>query len=168
MAAESLSRLRAAWSARSARERTLLAIGAAVVLIGLAYGLVYQPVGRARAALAGRLPALRADLRLMRSQVAQIERLRRLSPQSGAGGGSLTRSVESTAAARGLRDSITTLPPLGGDRLQLVGKPVPAKLWLDWLSDLNRAGIRVQSCHLSLSSAGSLVGIDAILTGGRP
>ena len=85
MANEWNERLRGYLAARSPRERQTLAVGGAVLLVLIGYGLVYEPLTQARSKLAAQLPAKRAELRLMRTQTAEIEHLRKHAGETGKG-----------------------------------------------------------------------------------
>ncbi len=164
MAADFLSRARAFWSARNRRERLFLAIGAGALGVALLYGLAYDPLARAREKLASRLPQTRAEVRLMRVQVAEIERLRGSLPA--ADRGSLARTVDAGAAAQGLREALVSVDPLGQGRVRVATRAQPAAAWLAWLDELERQGVRVLSCRLSLDDKTREASLEAVLDGG--
>lgn len=163
MANDGLARLRGYLAARTARERMILLAGGLVLLVAIGYGLVYEPLSRARAGLAKRLPEARAELRLMRTQAAEIQRLRSRMGESGQGG--LEQRVKASAAALGLGDQITQFAALANDQIQLSTQPLPTQAWLDWLSDLEQRGIRVVRCHISASEQAGLAKLELTLTG---
>jgi type II secretory pathway component PulM len=100
MANELHERIRGYLSGRSPRERAFLLAGGLALVVLLAYGLLYEPQNEARAKLAERLPAERAELRLMRVQAAEIQRLRTRMGDTDKGG--LEQRVKASAAALGL------------------------------------------------------------------
>ncbi|MDR3428909.1 MULTISPECIES: type II secretion system protein M [Silvimonas] len=53
------------WQARNARERNILAVGGAIVLIAVVYAGIWQPLVTQRAQLNKRVPQLQADLAQM-------------------------------------------------------------------------------------------------------
>lgn len=162
---ESMQRLRAYLAGRSARERLILLVGGLVLFALLGYGLVYEPLRQARAKLAERLPTQRADLRLMRVQVAEIERLR--SRMGDAGKGGLEQRVKSSAAAFGLSGGFTRFSPLTGEQIQLATRALPTATWIDWLGDLERQGITVVRCRITASDQAGLASLELTLKGGR-
>lgn len=168
MAGELMHRARAFWAGRNTRERRMLGLGGAVLLLGLLYGLVYDPLAQARQKMLGRLPELRAELRLMRAQVAQIEYQRRRAGMNQITAAGLSRLVASTAAGHGLQQAIRASVPLDGERLQVVTQPHPASALLAWLADLERQGARVQSCRISVTGPSGLATLDAIIGVGAP
>jgi type II secretory pathway component PulM len=165
MANEWSARARAWLAGRSARERTTLAVGGLALLVLLGYGAVYEPVRQARAKLAERLPTQRAELRLMRVQAAEIERLRKRMGE--AGKGTLEQRVKASAAAFGLVGNFTQFTPMPGEQVQLATQPLATATWSDWLSDLERQGITVLRCRISASGQPGLSSLELTLKGGQ-
>lgn len=164
---EYLARLRASWAGRTARERGFLAAGGAVLLLGLGYALVLDPLIKANHKLAASLPKQRAELRLMRSQVVEIERLRMNDQSAGKTGSSLVHAIESAAAAHGVREAVTGLAPLAADRVRVTTGPMSATAWLAWFTDLERQGIGVVSWRLTSDDRPGRVSVEAMLGGSR-
>jgi type II secretory pathway component PulM len=165
MANEWLDRIRGYLAGRNTRERMVLFAGGIVLAILLGYGLFYQPLSEARASLAKRLPAARAELRLMRLQAAEIERLR--TRLGGSGKGGVEQRVKSSAAALGIGESITQLVALSDDQIQLSTQPLPTTTWIDWLTDLERQGLTVVRCRVTASEQGGLAKLELTVSGGR-
>jgi general secretion pathway protein M len=165
MANEWIDRARGYLEERSPRERMILLAGGLILLVLLGYGLLYKPLDEARAGLAKRLPSERAELRLMRVQAAEIQRLRTRMGESGKGG--LEQRVKSSAAALGLGESFTQFVTLANDQIQLSTQPLPTNTWIDWLSDLEQQGVTVVRCHITASEQAGLAKLDLTLTGGR-
>jgi type II secretory pathway component PulM len=165
MANEWIERARGYLAGRSVRERQSLTAGGLILLALLGYGLLYEPLRQERAKLAERLPAQRAELRLMRVQVAEIERLRTTLGDAGKGG--LEQRIKSSAAAFGLVDAFTRFTPLTEGQIQLATQPLPHGAWIDWLADLERQGVTVTRCHVSASDEAGLASLELTLTGGR-
>jgi len=165
MANEWLDRARGHLAGRSPRERMVLFAGGLILLVLLGYGLMYKPLDEARAGLAKRLPGERAELRLMRVQAAEIQRLRTRMGDSGKGG--LEQRVKSSAAAFGLGGNITQFATLADNQIQLSTQALPANTWIDWLSDLERQGVTVVRCQITAGEQGGLARLELTLTGGR-
>ncbi len=158
-------RLRGYLAGRSARERTTLAVGGLVLLVLLGYGLVYEPLRQARAKLAERLPSQRTELRLMRVQAAEIERLR---TQAGlVGKSSLEQRIKASAAAFGLVANFTQFTPLADEQIQLSTQPLANSTWIDWLTDLERQGVTVVRGRISASDQPGLSSLELTLKGGQ-
>lgn len=165
MASEWIERARGYLAARNARERLFLSAGGLVLFVLIGYGLLYEPLRQARAKLVERLPAQRAELRLMRLQVAEIERLRTSMGDAGKGG--LEQRIKSSAAAFGLVDAFIRFTPLTEGQIQLATQPLPNRAWIDWLADLERHGVTVARCHIKASDEPGLASLELTLTGGR-
>jgi type II secretory pathway component PulM len=165
MANEWIERLRERLAGRGARERRALALGGGILLLLVGYGGVYEPLSLARMKLAERLPIQRAELRLMRIQAAEIERLR---AQAGAAGlGSLEQRIKSSAAAFNLGEAFTRFLALTPDQIQLATQALPTGSWIDWLADLERRGVSVVRCRITASEQPGLASLELTLTGGR-
>jgi general secretion pathway protein M len=165
MVNEWIQRLRTQIAGRSARERLVLAVGGGVVLILFVYGGVYEPVRQARMKLAERLPTQRAELRLMRVQATEIERLR--THMGAAGKGSLEQRIKSSAAAFNLGEAFTRFTALTPDQIQLATQPLPTGSWIDWLADLEKQGVSVVRCRITASDQIGLASLELTLTGAR-
>jgi type II secretory pathway component PulM len=165
MANEWLDRIRGYLAGRSARERMTLLAGGLILLALLGYGLLYEPQDEARTKLAKRLPAERAELRLMRVQAAEIQRLRTRLGDSGKGG--LEQRVKSSAATFGLGGSFVQFVTLANDQIQLSTQPLPTNTWTEWLADLERHGVMVVRCRITASEQAGLARLELTLTGGQ-
>ncbi len=163
MANELSERVRGYLAARSERERKVLLGGAVLLAALLGYGMVYEPLARAREKLAGALPMQRAELRLMRVQVAEIERLR---GSAGAGSGTLEQRIKASAASFGLVGNFTRFTAASSDQVLLATQAMSATTWSDWLGDLERHGITVQRCRISGSGQPGQASLELTLTGG--
>jgi general secretion pathway protein M len=152
MASEVLDRARGYLAERSTRERVFLLAGAGLLLVLFGYGLVYEPLDEARERLAKRLPTERAQLRLMRAQVAEIRHLRMRLGDAAKGG--LEQRVRSSAAASGLAGSLTQFVALADNEIQLSTSALPTNVWSDWLADLERHGMRVTRCRITNDRTG--------------
>lgn len=165
MTNEWLARTRGYLAGRSARERLVLYAGGIVLLVLFGYGLLYQPLDAARAKLAKRLPAERAELRLMQVQAREIQRLRTRMDNSGKRG--LEQRIKSSAAAFGLGGSIAQFVTLADNQVQLSTQPVATNTWIDWLADLARQGVIVARCQITASEQSGLARLELTLTRDR-
>ena len=166
MTDELATRLRAYLSARSARERRTLLVGGLLLLVLLGYGGVYEPLRQARAKLAERLPAQRAELRLMRMQAVEIERLRR--HLGSTGNGSLEQRVKASAAAFGLVGKIKQFNAIAGEQIQLSTQPLATAAWSEWLTGIEAQGIRIVRCRISSAAQPGMASLELTLQGGQP
>jgi general secretion pathway protein M len=165
MANELHERIRRYLSGRSPRERAFLLAGGLALLVLLAYGLLYEPQNEARAKLAERLPAERAELRLMRVQAAEIQRLRTRMGDTGKGG--LEQRVKASAAALGLGESFAQFVTAANDQIQISTQPLPTDTWIGWLAELERQGVMVVRCRITAAEQSGLATLELTLTGGQ-
>lgn len=165
MGNEWFERLRSQLANRTPRERKVLLAGGVILLVLLVYGALFEPLRQARAKLLERLPAQRAELRLMRVQVAEIERLR--SQAGSVAKGSLEQRVRSSAAIFNLGEAFTQFNLLTQDQIQLATHPLPTASWSAWLADLERQGVSVTRCRITPDPQASLASLEMTLTGGR-
>lgn len=127
------------WNARNKRERNMLSIAAAVVVLGLLYVLLIDPALSGREALERRLPALR-------QQSAEVQALAKEAASSGAAGATanantpppppITRErLEASLSEKGLKAQNLSL---NGElaRVQLAG--VSFASTVEWLAELQR------------------------------
>jgi len=165
MVNEWIERIRGQLALRSPRERRVLAVGGLALLVLLGYGGIYEPVRQARMKLAERLPTQRAELRLMRVQAVEIERLR--THVGAAGKGTLEQRIKSSAAAYNLGEAFSRFTALTPEQIQVVTQPLPTGSWIDWLADLERQGVSVVRCRISASDQMGLASLELTLTGGQ-
>jgi len=121
------------WSARNARERTMLAVAALVVTFGLAYAVLIGP------ALSGR-EQLNKDLPVLRQQVAQMRALSKqvalLASKPAVQPVAMSReSVEAALARNGLKAQNVLL---NGDFAKVELSSVSFANMLYWLDDMQK------------------------------
>jgi general secretion pathway protein M len=153
------------WQGRSDRERLVLSAGGGVLLLGLLYGAIYVPIEASRRGLIDRLPQMRAEYRLLTAQVEEIERIRGRSVKQSGGGVSLHRRIESSAMSRGLGDAIISVTPAGNDLIQVVTGDRSARVWMEWLLELERQGIRAHSARIRFSGKDGQARLEATFAG---
>ena len=156
------------WQARSDRERLILAVGGGVLLFGLLYGAIYVPIEASRRGLTDRLPQMRAEYRLLTAQVDEIEQIRSRVVKQPGGAVSVQRRIESSAMSKELGDAITSITPAGNDLVQVVTADRPARVWMEWLLELQRQGIRVHSARIRFSGKDGQGRLEATFAGAQP
>lgn len=144
-----MSALRAWWLGRDARERRVLAVGGALVVLMLLWAFAYKPLTDARAALNEGNGRLASDLALMRGTVARGPGL----TSAGAGtddaarrrsGQSLLALVDADLRGLGLGPSLKRIEPAGDKRVRARLEAVPFDQVVEWLEQLVvEQGIRV-------------------------
>ena len=124
------------WVARDARERSMLAVAALVVIFGLAYVLLINP------ALAGR-DSLNKNLPLLRLQVAQMQALAKqaavLSVKSAVPLAAMSKeNIEAALARNGLKPQSVLLT---GDYAKVQLASVSFSATMDWLDDMQQTAL---------------------------
>ena len=103
------------WQKQSERDRRVLAIGAAVVAVLLAWAFVWYPLARARAQLESRVEQERADLAWMRQTGGELRELRAKGARGKVDrqGKSLFALADVTARGAGLATALKRVEPTG-------------------------------------------------------
>ncbi len=153
---------RAWWAARPARERAILAGGAAAVLAALVFALVWLPMERSRARLAAELPALRASLAEMRAQAEEVKALRAL-PARESAATPLATLVASGTLAQGLPGA--RLSVLGAKRLKLAVEDASWTRLVEWIAAAGSAhGLSVEEATVEALPAAGRVRASLVLS----
>lgn len=154
------------WRSRAARERVVLAGGAALLVFALGYAYGWLPIQRDAAQLRKTLPQLRAQAQQMALDAEEVKRLRGR-PALAREGGSLAAVIEERAAAAGLREAFGTIVPQDAGRVRVVLPAVAFDAWLAWLGELQMShGVRVESARIDAGETAGVVAVDAVLAGG--
>jgi len=146
------------WGARTEQERRFLAVGGAVVGLGLIYGLLIDPALTGREKLRRELPLMRqeaAELQALASQAAQLSTAPATPPAP------LSREALNTAlASRGLTPQNVVAT---GDYFKIEFRNVPFAGLVTWLDAARRENrLAVQEGKVSAQDAAGMV--DATLT----
>ena len=158
--------LRAAWQARSPRERAALVFGGVLVATLLLYGFAWEPLRAEHKRLRESLPHLRVQSAQFAADAAEAGRLRRT-------GQSISRtenpraSVEAAADQSGVRPRIRLVTEVAGGRLQVAVEPLPYEGFIRWIGALaSGAGITVESVQLRLGPTPGTVLVDTLVLKG--
>lgn len=139
------------WSARSPRERRVIAIAGGLLAALLFVAFVWLPLERSRTRLAVELPALRASIATLERQATAVKILRALRAASRAPASPLN-ALANTNPLPGAQ-----LTALDDRRVRVTGADVGFGALLDWLASVQAAhGLRVESAR-----------VDALPTAGR-
>lgn len=152
------------WQARNPRERSILQVGAGILLIAVLYGFIWQPGEKARARYAKSIPVLRAQLARMRVQSSEIKRLQQDATPS-LDSAHLRQDILSSATRNRLRDNVHSLTVSSAGEIHLLMQNVPFDGWIQWLSTLQRENrLRLTGATLQESTPSGGVTVDATLT----
>ena len=105
------------WQLRSPGERSLLAIGAAVLAVALAWLIVYQPLARDTERLTRQLASDRATLADARRRADEIAGLARAAPSVAAT--DPRAALDPVLAQQGLKSAVTTIERIDNERIRL-------------------------------------------------
>jgi general secretion pathway protein M len=157
-----LAGLREFWRERSARERALLAGGAAAVVIVALYLFLWQPGLAATRRLSAALPKLRAQVELMRAEQAEIAVLRK-SAGDALKGGDLRASLEASIARAAFAKSVQRVEATSAERATVVVVSASFDDWLRWVAAAQReSGARLERCSIAALPEPGMVRADAI------
>lgn len=155
-----MSRLVQAWAARTPRERSAIAWGAALVALALAAAFVWLPLERARTRLAAQLPALRGSIAALQRDAAEVKRLRALPAAAPALATPLASLASNAGGLAGAQIAV-----LDDRRVRVTGGDVSFAALLEWLRNAAAThGMRVETAHLEALPAPGRVRAELVLT----
>ncbi len=141
--------LREFWSARSQRERALLAGGTTAVVLVALYLCLWQPGLAASRRLSATLPTMRAQLELMRAQQAEIVVLRKSAGDT-LKRGDLRASLEASLARTPFAKSVQRIEATSAERATVAVVSAGFDDWLRWVAAAQReSGARLEKCSLA-------------------
>lgn len=153
--------IRAWWSARTSRERTMVSVGVAFVVIALVWALALNPLAQRRAELQRAVPEQRALLAWMESLPTGSQN------RTGAVQGSLFAVVDRSARATALAGTLSRVQPEGAATVRVWFDDAPFNDLVIWLAVLERDhGIHVTAMAVDRTAAPGRV--SARLTLARP
>lgn len=150
-----MERLIAAWRAMSPRERRMVGLTGAVLIVAAGFLLLIEPAWRARALLGRDLPVMREQLAQMIALQDELRQLGADSPARPAGGSPASRvaQLEQTLRAAGLSESVRKLEA-NGELIELRFAAAPHERWFAWLGGaLGETRLRI--IDLSMAREGS-------------
>ena len=151
-----LAPLRIRWSALEPRQRLVVSIGAAVLLVGILIAYVWLPLERDRVALQKRLPELRGQLAAMERDAEEVKRMRTL-PAGLAG--TAPRALDAAQLRTNFTGSQVTA--IDGGRFKVV---VPDTAYAQWMDELKRLGGAAVVDEATFTATGpGKVGVDATI-----
>ena len=147
------------WQRWTAREKLLIVLAAAGLLVSVFYNLYWRPVNNAIDRLTIALPTARSQLAQMRIQAKQVPTQPSSSVQK-----SLLPTVEQSLDNHGLRERLTQLEPSVDNSAQVILAQVNYVSLIKWLVNLERQfGIVVQSARLRATDSPGIVNARIVL-----
>ncbi len=129
------------------RERTMVAIGGAVVLVVLLWGLLINPVYSAAAAAERRVETKRDTLAFLRSAAAELAGATNLpAGRSDLAGQSLVVVIDRSARQAGLGAALTNNQPIGEDGIRVRLESASFEAVARWLAAIDQgSGLAIES-----------------------
>jgi len=155
-------RLREFWQARDKRERQLLGVLAAALLLA-AYAWLLIGVGTARSELSASLLALRSQAARLERDAGEIESLRQRAVAKTAAI-DLRALAQAQAGAAGLTRALQRVDAPSANQVQVAFAAAAFADWLVWLNGMQAQQLRVESCRLEALSTPGLVSVTASLS----
>lgn len=162
-----LERLLASWAGVSPRERRLVLLAASVLLLAVVFLVLIEPAWRGRAALRAELPLLRAQLATVQSLAQEAGTLAGRGASAPASAAQVRLALEKSAAAAGLGPALQKIE-LNGELIELRFRGVSHERWLNWLAGaLPETRTRVIDLSLTREAAPGVVSARVVLEAPR-
>ena len=154
-----MNELKKYWSGLQPRERSILGLGAALLIVMLLYMFIWEPWHQAITKYRENLPQKRVDLQWMKAQGDLASRLKGIKkPEGRETGEPLLTVVEKTAQQAGLRTNIKQMTP--GDNpgeVKVWLSQVNFDKWLLWAENIkNSEAIEVKSADIQQLDPGKV------------
>ena len=154
-----MKRLREWWQARAPRERAVILVLGALLGVALYLGWV-RTAAQARAQLAPRVSALRAEAARVDEQALEIQRLRS-TPPAAASQTDLRALLQARVNAAGLDRALTRIDVQDPAHVQVTFGGVSFAGWLNWVADLQAQHVRLDTVRIEALSTPGLVSVSA-------
>lgn len=156
-----IARLRRIWESRAPRERKIIAVMGAVLVVAL-YVWVVQSAGQARLRLRASVMTLQDQAARVDQQAAELGRLRS-APALSASQTNLRTLVQDHADAAGLSRALVSIDAPNPDQVVMVFGAVAFADWLKWIDGLKSQHVRIEACRVEALSTPGLVSVTATL-----
>lgn len=156
-----IARLRRIWESRVPRERMIVAVMAAVLMVAL-YVWVVQSAGQARLRLRASIMTLQDQASRVDQQAAELGRLRG-APALSVSQTNLRTLVQDHAGAAGLSRALVSIDAPNPDQVVMVFGAVAFADWLKWIDSLKSQHVRIEACRVEALSTPGLVSVTATL-----
>ncbi len=150
------------WMQLAARERRLVALGAAVLAAGLVYALIWHPLQQVITRDQTLVVQQRADLAWMQQAALRLRALQsqagRQTPPPAIAGQPLRAMLDAALRAQGLDSAVDERAEAEDGSIRVTFKPVPFDALLRCLAGLQAEGLQVQTLDLDRVGAGQVQG----------
>ncbi len=149
------------WDGRTAREKTLLTWGGALLGVALAYSVLWAPAQEGRAHLRDTLPAMQREVAQMTAQANEARALTTAAQGVSPTGGALKSALAASLTEHGLNPSQVEL---AGNAVQIQLKNASFPTWTMWLDDVRKQyKVQVSEAHVTALKADGQVDLTAQL-----
>jgi general secretion pathway protein M len=149
------------WEQRTAREKTLLTWGGAVLAVVIAYSVLWAPAQQGRAQLRETLPAMQRELAQMTAQADEARVLTPAAQGVAPTGGALKDALVASMTQSGLAP---TQVQMAGNAIQVELKNVSFPTWAVWLDGARKQfKVQVSEAHVTALKADGQVDVSASL-----
>lgn len=158
--------MRTWWQAREPREQKLLAGGAVLAAVLLAWALAWHPLAAKRADLRQRIAIAEGDLVQVRMAAAQVEERRQAGVRGGAdrAGRSLLALADASARDAGLGGALKRVEPVDGQAVRVSFEFASFDTLVSWLESLGSDyGIIAATLSADRADAPGLVHAQVLL-----
>jgi type II secretory pathway component PulM len=158
---ELINSYKSRWYGLQTRERQILRLSAITLSVLLFYLLIIDPVYSSRDDAEQRLQSSQEAYWVMQQQAFDLKAS--LSNPGISASGSLLTQVESSAQKEGLRSALKRLQPSGNNQIQVSLEGASYQQIMQWLSNLNQQGVRVQRLDIEVDRKSDLLAVQLLL-----
>lgn len=149
------------WAGRTAREKTLLTWGGALLAVVIAYSVLWEPAQQGRAELRAALPAMQRELAQM---TAEADEARALAPAAQGAAPTGLALKDALAASLTQAGFVSPQVQLAGDAVRIELKNASFAAWAMWLDDARRQfKVQVAEAHATALKVDGQVDLTASL-----
>lgn len=159
-AGDAVDRFRLAWQARDARERRILSFGGALVLLVLAWALVWLPLQRSREELRQRIAADAVELEWMRQAAPALAGAASAPAPGPRDERSLLARADAGAREAGLGSALLRVEPVSESEVRMSFQSADFDALVGWLEQFAAGGTRTVT-ELSVQRAAGVGLVDA-------
>ncbi|HWX11903.1 MAG TPA: type II secretion system protein M [Trinickia sp.] len=149
------------WTGRTAREKTLIAWGGALVCVLIAYSLLWAPAQQGRAELREKLPEMQRQLALMTAEANEARALAPAALGAAPTGNALREALAASLAQGGFG---APQVQLAGDAVRIELKNASFPAFTVWLDDVRRQfKVQASEAHATALKVDGQVDVTALL-----
>lgn len=156
----------ARWQKLAPRERQVISWGGAVLLAGVMYAYLWQPLSADRAKLRATLPQLRSNAAAIAAQSEEVRQLRN-NPRVSLSGPALLAAIQRDIDEARVGGNSAQISLLDESRSSITFQKVSFESWTELTSHLqNNQYIRLESCTVAALAEPGVVRVQAIMAAG--